>query len=415
ARAVADGAALVLAAREVPAAGGQGPVPSVVVPDVTQALGDLAREVLSRLRLDGALQVVAVTGSVGKTTTKDLLAQLLGEHGETVWPEASFNNEIGLPLTVLRAEVTTRYLVLEMGASGPGHIDYLTAIAAPDVAAVLVVGSAHLGEFGGIEAVARAKAEIVAGLVPGGTAVLNADDGRVAAMATQAPGPVLTFGAGTDARVRAEEVQVDASSCASFDLVVGDERHPVTLQLVGEHHVHNALAAAAVCVALGLPLDAITARLGRATALSPHRMQVTERPDGVTIIDDSYNANPDSMRAALKALAVRSRGRRSIAVLGAMLELGEDALLAHDEIGRLAVRLDVSRLVVVGEEARALHLGALQEGSWGEESRLVPDVDAAAAWLEAELAPGDVVLVKSSHGAGLWQLGERLTAGVVPR
>lgn len=412
AAAVDAGATLVLAARELD--GPRGPLPVVVVEDVAAALGELAREVLARLRADGGPTVVAVTGSVGKTSTKDVLAQLLSADGATVWPERSFNNEIGLPLTVLRADATTRHLVLEMGASGLGHIEHLTRIAPPDVAIVLVVGRAHVGEFGGIEAVARAKAEIVRGLRPGGTAVLNADDSRVRAMAVEAPGPVVLFGEGGEAHVRAESVRLDDEGRASFRLRTPDGDADVTLRLVGEHHVHNALAAAAACLAVGLDLAAVARGLGAATPLSPHRMAVVERPDGVTVIDDSYNANPDSVRAALKALAVRARGRRSIAVLGEMGELGTESLQAHDEMGRLAVRLDVNRLVVVGEGARALHLGALQEGSWGEESRLVPDVEAAAAWLADELRPGDVVLVKASNSVGLWRLADRLT-GEGPR
>ncbi|MCL3860125.1 UDP-N-acetylmuramoyl-tripeptide--D-alanyl-D-alanine ligase [Actinotalea sp. K2] len=409
-RAVATGAVLVLATRAIE--GPDGPLPVVVVPDVTVALGDLARSVLGRLRSAGDIQVVAITGSVGKTTTKDVLAQVLRPAGPTVWPEASFNNEIGLPLTVLRADATTRFLVLEMGASGIGHIDYLTAIARPDVAVVLVVGSAHLGEFGGIDAVARAKAEIVTGLVPGGTAVLNGDDQRVAAMAAVAPGRVVLFGEEAAAAVRAVQVRLDDEGRARFDLTTPVGTAPVHLRLVGEHHVHNALAAAAAALELGLDLADVAEALTTAEALSPHRMHVTERPDGVTVIDDSYNANPESMRAALKALAVRSAGRRrTIAVLGEMLELGPDAVEAHDAIGRLAVRLNISRLVVVGDGARAMHTGAFQEGSWGQESRLVEDVEAAATWLDQELTEGDVVLVKSSHGAGLWRLGDRLAAG----
>ncbi|MBC7290113.1 MAG: UDP-N-acetylmuramoyl-tripeptide--D-alanyl-D-alanine ligase [Actinotalea sp.] len=425
-RAVAAGATVVLAAREVPDDDGAALPSVVVVPDVVEALGALARAVLGRLRRTGELKVVAVTGSVGKTTTKDLLAQVLSASGPTVWPEKSFNNEIGLPLTVLRADARTRFLVLEMGASGMGHIRYLTDIAAPDVAAVLVVGSAHLGEFGGVEAIQQAKSEIVTGLVPGGTAVLNADDPRVRAMAPLASGPVVLFGEGDRAAVRATDVQVDGEGRARFRLVVGEDlpgaadgasgpaEADVQLRLVGEHHVTNALAAAACCLALGVPVGEVAERLGQAEALSPHRMQVVERPDGVTVIDDSYNANPDSVRAALKALAVRARaGRRSIAVLGEMLELGDEHVEAHDAVGRLAVRLDIHRLVVVGEGARAMHTGALQEGSWGEESRLVPDVDAAYAWLQDQMRPGDVVLVKSSHGSGLWRLGDLLTGADV--
>jgi UDP-N-acetylmuramoyl-tripeptide--D-alanyl-D-alanine ligase len=406
--AVDNGAALVLAAREVDA-------PAVVVEDVQTALGDLAREVLRRLRAAGDLQVVGITGSVGKTTTKDLLGQVLAPHGATVVPRGSFNNEIGLPLTVLEADASTRYLVLEMGASGIGHLTYLTRIAPPDVAVVLAVGSAHLGEFGGIEAVATAKSELVTGLAPGGTAVLNADDLRVAAMAGVAPGPVRTFGTISAADVRAEGIGIDRDGRATFDLRVrgAEGTRPVRLRLVGEHHVSNALAAAAAAIQLGIAPEAVAAGLSEATAISPHRMAVTRRPDGITVIDDSYNANPDSMRAALKALAVMAgRERRSVAVLGEMLELGPDSRAAHDEIGRLVVRLNIKLLVVVGEGAGGIHDGATQEGSWGDETRFVPDVEAASALLRDELAPGDVVLVKSSNGSGLWRLGDELAGEV---
>jgi len=411
--AVAAGAALVLAAREL--TGPDGPVPSVVVDDVEVALGDLARAVLLRLRTDdepGAtrLRVVGVTGSVGKTTTKDLLAQVLAPTGPTITPVASFNNEIGLPLTVLRADESTRFLVLEMGASGMGHLTYLTAIAPPDLAVVLAVGHAHVGEFGGIEAVGRAKAEIVAGLAPGGVAVLNADDPRVAAMAAAAPGDVVTFGSTVGADVRATGSTVDRAGRASFTLRAGDRAAPVELRLVGEHHISNALAAAAVALRLGLDLDEVAKRLSAADALSPHRMHVVERADGVTVIDDSYNANPDSMRAALKALAtVAGRDRRSVAVLGEMLELGEESRPAHEAIGLMVVRLNVGLTVVVGAGARAIADGAQLEGSWGDEVAFADDVTAAGDYLESELAPGDVVLVKSSYGSGLWRLGDRLT------
>ncbi|GAA1401102.1 UDP-N-acetylmuramoyl-tripeptide--D-alanyl-D-alanine ligase [Oerskovia paurometabola] len=409
--AVGNGATLVLAARDVDA-------PAVVVADVQAALGDLAREVLRRLRATGDLQVVGITGSVGKTTTKDLLGQLLAPHGRTVVPRGSFNNEIGLPLTVLEADASTRFLVLEMGASGIGHLTYLTQIAPPDVSVVLAVGSAHLGEFGGIEAVAAAKSEIVTGLAPGGTAVLNADDLRVVAMAAVAPGPVRTFGTIPAADVRAENIGMDRSGCASFDLRVRGsevENLPVQLRLVGEHHVTNALAAAAAAIRLGLDPRSVAAGLNEATAISPHRMAVTERPDGITVIDDSYNANPDSMRAALKALAVMAgRERRSVAVLGEMRELGPDSRAAHDEIGRLVVRLNIKLLVVVGDGAGGIHDGATQEGSWGDETRFVPDVEAASALLRDELLPGDVVLVKSSNGSGLWRLGDELAGEVRP-
>ncbi|MCK9795536.1 UDP-N-acetylmuramoyl-tripeptide--D-alanyl-D-alanine ligase [Isoptericola sp. 4D.3] len=419
--AVEAGAALVLAARELDG------VPTVVVDDVQAALGELARAVLARARAQGDLRVVAVTGSVGKTTTKDLLGQLLADllpEGVTpeeglVVPAGSYNNEVGLPLTVLRVTGATRFLVLEMGADGPGNIAYLTRIAPPDVGIVLAVGVAHVGKFGSVDAIARTKAEMVSGVLPGGTVLLNADDQRVAAMASLAAPEhtVTTFGTISSADVRAAEVQVDASGRASFGLVVrhhsdGPAETPVALRLVGAHHVSNALAAAGAVLALGGTPAGVAAGLARAAAVSPHRMAVTERLDGVTVIDDAYNANPDSVRAALRALAVMAgRTRRSVAVLGEMLELGDGARAAHDEIGRLVVRLNVKLLVVVGDGAYHIHEGALQEGSWGEESVFVPDLDAARAVLAEALEPGDVVLVKSSLGAGLWRLGDELAAG----
>ncbi|MFD2796041.1 UDP-N-acetylmuramoyl-tripeptide--D-alanyl-D-alanine ligase [Promicromonospora vindobonensis] len=431
ATAVKAGAALVLAARELDG------LPTVVVDDPQAALGDLARHVLAtvRGRADGsaAPKVVAVTGSVGKTTTKDLLGQLLGPEAGAgadadadaiIVPKGSFNNEIGLPLTVLRVTDATRYLVLEMGADRVGNIAYLTGIAPPDVGVVLAVGVAHVGHFGSVEAIARTKGEMVPGVVDGGSVVLNADDQRVVAMASQAaPGTtVQTFGTIPSADVRAENITVDTAGRASFTLRVArpgdadEQRADVVLGLVGAHHVSNALAAATVALRLGVTVSDVAQRLSGATALSPHRMAVTERPDGVTVIDDAYNANPDSMKAALRTLAVMSgRTRRSVAVLGEMLELGDGARAAHDEIGRLVVRLNIKQLIVVGDGAYHIHEGAMQEGSWGSESIFVPDLAAARSMLDESLEPGDVVLVKSSLGAGLAELGDHLSMALTTK
>ena len=401
--ALGGGAVLALVSRPVSG-------PHVLVDDTVEALGELARAVLARLREHGLIRVVGITGSVGKTSTKDLLGQVLAAHGPTIAPVASFNNEIGLPLTVLRADRHTRFLVLEMGASGIGHIEYLTRIAPLDVAVVLMVGQAHLGEFGGIEAVARAKREIVEGLLPAGTSVLNADDPRVAAMSGHAPADVVLFGAGDEAHVRAVDVELDPGGRARFTLHAGSERHPVALLVVGEHHVSNALAVASAALALGIPASAVAVAIGEARAISPHRMQVVERPDGVTIIDDAYNANPDSMRAALKALAAMTgSSRRSVAVVGEMLELGEGSATAHGDVGRLAVELEIDRLVVVGEGAAAVGEGARDASGGSAEVFQVDNVEAAARLIEAELQAGDVVLVKSSHGSGLWRLGDSLS------
>lgn len=420
AAAVAAGAALVLASRELDG------LPTVVVDDPQAALGELARYVLATVRDTStgaeAPKVVAVTGSVGKTTTKDLIGQLLTPEAEgdeaIIFTKGSFNNEIGLPLTVLRVTAATRYLVLEMGADREGNIAYLTGIAPPDIGIVLAVGVAHIGHFGSVEIIAKTKSEMVSGVVDGGSVVLNADDQRVVAMASLAgPGTtVQTFGTIPSADVRAEDITIDPMGRASFTLRVArageadEQRADVALRLVGAHHVSNALAAATAVLRLGVPLPDVAKRLSEATALSPHRMAVTERPDGVTVIDDAYNANPDSMKAALRTLAVVSgRTRRSVAVLGEMLELGDSARAAHDEIGRLVVRLNIKQLVVIGQGAYHIHEGAMQEGSWGSESIFVPDIAAARELLDESLEAGDVVLVKSSLGAGLTALGDHLS------
>ncbi|GAB2607936.1 UDP-N-acetylmuramoyl-tripeptide--D-alanyl-D-alanine ligase [Streptomyces capparidis] len=404
-QAVAAGAVAVLASRPVG-------VPAIVVPDVTSALGALARLVVGRL----GTTVVALTGSAGKTSTKDLMAQLLTRLGPTVYPPGSLNNEIGLPLTALSAGESTRHLVLEMGARGIGHIRYLAELTPPRVGVVLNVGTAHLGEFGGREAIAQAKGELVEALPPaadGGIAVLNADDPYVSAMRERTRARVVFFGESEDADVRAENVRLDATGRPCFTLRTPQGSAEVTMRLYGEHHVSNALAAAAVSRELGMPVEEIATALSEAGALSRWRMEVVERADGVTIVNDAYNANPDSVRAALRALAAMGAGRRTWAVLGEMAELGDASFTEHDAIGRLAVRLNVTRLVAVGGRAAAwLDMGAKNEGSWGEESVLVSDADAAIDLLRAQVRPGDVVLVKASRAMGLERVAAALAADV---
>jgi UDP-N-acetylmuramoyl-tripeptide--D-alanyl-D-alanine ligase len=398
--ALAAGAAAVLAQR--PVAG-----PCVVVADVQEALGRLARGVLDRLP---DVTVTAVTGSAGKTSTKDLIGQLAGRAGPTVFPPGSFNNEIGLPLTVLRADTATRHLVVEMGARGVGHIAYLTGIAPPDVGVVLNVGTAHVGEFGSRENIARAKGEIVEAVRPGGTAVLNADDPLVAAMAPRTAGQVVTFGRSPGADVRAADETLDERGRARFTLVTPEGSAPVALLLHGSHAVLNALAAAAAARAAGLGPAEIAEGLSRAAPASRWRMEVTERADGVTVVNDAYNANPDSMRAAIDVLVHMARGRRSYAVLGEMAELGASTAAEHAKIGEHAARSGVSGLVVVGANAAAMAGGAGQVGSWTGECVQVDDVGAAVTALNERLAPQDVVLVKGSRVAGLERVAEAILA-----
>lgn len=423
AQAVASGAAGVLAGREVDA-------PAVIAPPVPtrhanayvlagdktgegaavlEALAKLARYVTDRLK---DLTIVGVTGSAGKTSTKDLIAQVLSPTGETIAPPGSFNNELGHPWTALRATEDTRFLVLELSARGIGHIANLCEVAPPKFGAVLNVGSAHLSEFGSREGIAQGKGELVESLPEDGVAILNADDPLVAGMASRTRAKVVLVGENPNADVRAENIVLDEQARATFTLKTAKGDAQVRLGLNGLHQVGNALVAAAIALELGATPEEVAERLGAAERVSAHRMVITDRPDGVTVIDDAYNANPDSVRAALKALATISRSttpaRRSWAVLGPMAELGDDAVREHDEIGRLVVRLDISKLVVIGDAARAMHQGAHLEGSWGEESVLVPDVDAAIALLRAEVRPGDVVLVKASNAYRLWRIAEAL-------
>jgi len=373
--------------------------PHIVVDDVAEALGRLAGAYLAELRLQGDMTVIGITGSNGKTTTKDLLAQMLPD---VVAPEGSYNNEIGLPLTVLSADDTTRHLVLEMGASAPGDIAHLTRIAPLDVAVVLMIGSAHAGGYASLEALAEEKATILDGLLPDRVGLINADDPRVSPMAGRAP-RTLTFGFG-EADVAGRDRRTERGR-AHFS-VDGVE---VALTLVGDHHATNALAALAVARVCGLDPEAAAVAVSRARPLSAHRMALTERQDGVTILDDAYNASPESMRAAFRALRSVAEGGTSWAVIGEMLEMGEASIQAHDDLGIDAVRLGISHLVVVGKGARPAYVSAVREGSWGDEAAFVDTIDEALALVGDRVAPGDTVLVKGSHGTGLWRLADELT------
>ncbi|MER7249953.1 UDP-N-acetylmuramoyl-tripeptide--D-alanyl-D-alanine ligase [Kribbella sp. NPDC000426] len=385
--------------------------PCIVVDDTQRALGDLARFVVGRLP---DLTVIALTGSSGKTSTKDLIAQVIRPYGETVSPEGSFNNEIGHPLTALQATAATKYLVAEMGTRHQGDIAYLTGITPPGIGLVLNIGTSHIGEFGSQDNIAIAKGELIEAVPADGIAILNADDHRVAAMRSRTKARVLTFGEAAEADIRAEGVKLDAEGRPAFALHIGNFGGDVQLQFIGEHYVSNALAAAAVGSAIGLTPEQITHGLNAATRISAARMELTERADGVTIINDAFNANPDSTRVALKSLVAigRSRGARTWAVLGEMLELGDTSADEHDAIGRLVVRLDVNRLLVVGEGAKPIHLGASLEGSWGNESVFVDTIPEALELLREELRAGDVVLVKSSKGSKLRSLADALLEDV---
>jgi UDP-N-acetylmuramoyl-tripeptide--D-alanyl-D-alanine ligase len=410
------GAVLALTERDVSDDDGRS-YPAVVVDDAVLAMGALAAESVRRIRAaraarDELFTVIGITGSAGKTTTKDLLAGILSRTGATVAPQGSYNGEVGVPLTVFGADAGTRYLVIEMGATGVGHIKYLAEMVQPDIGVVLCVGTAHAGEFGGVENIAKAKGELVEALGHDGTAVINLDDARVAAMVSRTHAKVLgiTAAGAAGSAVEARNADIDGDGHPEFELVLpdGGAFQRVHSKLIGAHHITNLLAAAAAAFAAGVPAPDIAASLSEQSAASRWRMERTERPDGVTIINDAYNANPESMRAALRTLADLGQGRRTWAVLGAMLELGEDSIREHTAVGTQVVRLNISRLVVVGREARALYISAIQEGSWGDECSFTETADEAFDLLQAELEPGDLVLFKSSNGVGLRHLGDRI-------
>lgn len=399
-------------------------VPQVVVPDTVAALAALATDVVGRATASG-LVVVGITGSSGKTSTKDLVAAVLEAAGPTVAPPGSFNNEIGAPLTACRVDAATRYLVAEMGARGLGHIAWLCRVTPPAVGAVLNVGHAHLGEFGSIEQIALAKGELVEALPPTGWAVLNADDPRVIAMALRTSARVAAFSTrhdpaetGADLRVWASDVAADDLQRHRFTLhAAGAGREPasapVALRVLGEHQVSNAVAAAAVGLAAGLGLDAVADALSHATARSRWRMELAERPDGLAILNDAYNANPDSMSAALVAVArLRRPGGRVVAALGDMLELGPDAAAAHREAGALAATLEVDELVAVGEFGPDLVAGFAPSG---RPARYFGSVEELVAHLRGALGASDVVLVKASRGLALERVADALVADAPAR
>jgi UDP-N-acetylmuramoyl-tripeptide--D-alanyl-D-alanine ligase len=400
--AIARGSVAILATRPV----GH---PAIVVPDVLAALGALARVVLGRLEP----AVIGITGSVGKTTTKDLLAQILEGSGETIATAKSYNNELGLPLTVLRADRQTRYLILEMGVGRKGDITYLTGLARPQIGVVLNVGASNLESLGSLDGVAAAKGELVEALPGadhGGVAILNSDDPRVAAMTSRTRARILRFGRAGDAAIRADDVAMDQAARASFTLRTPAGTAPVRLRLPGEHQIGNALAAAAVAFTLGIATGQAAQALSEATRRTPARFELLEGPAGVTVVNDAFNANPESMRAGLRTLKAMAAGRRTIAVLGEMLDQGEASESHHEDIGRLAAELGVSIIITVGRgDAMAMATAARLTSRLGRSQvAIVPDPSTALSLLRGLLRADDIVLVKASNGVGLAGLATQL-------
>lgn len=379
-------------ARATPAAAAlSGRTNVVVVPDTLQALQELA--LLHRRRF--TLPVVGVTGSNGKTTTKEMLASILGQQGQVLRNEGNLNNHIGVPLTLCKLNAGHRFAVIEMGMSGLGEIATLARLALPGVGVITNIGPAHLAFLGSTETVARAKGELLQGLDAGGTAVLNADDRHYDALRRLAPGRVISFGMDREAEVSAAEITLEGDR-TSLLLRSGGRSVRLLLRTVGRHNVANALAAAAAATALGVPLETVRAGL---EAFRPVAMRSELRElKGRTIVADYYNANPASMRAALEALAAMGSGRRTVAVLGDMLELGEAGPELHREIGETAARFGTGIVIAVGTLGRHIAEGARSAGMTSGRVFEAGDTSQAATALRDHSRPGDVVLVKGSRG-----------------
>ena len=384
-------------------------LPQILVSDSVAALGKLAAAVLAETRAKTGLRVIGVTGSNGKTSTKNMLRQVLSRYGNTIAPQESYNNEVGAPISILKIDADTKFLVAELGAGGVGSIEYLAKMTKPDIGVVLKVGLAHVGEFGGPEVTAQIKSELVRELDDNAIFVYNIDDAEVAKMTSLTGAEKFSFGTNSDADLHFDNVRLSIEgTSADFHFADGESRE-VKLQILGEHQLMNAAATLSVTEQLGIPREDAIAALAELPLAERWRMQLFNLPSGVSVINDAYNASPDSMKAALQTLAALGRGsRRTIAILGEMAELGSFSRDAHDEIGRLVVRYNIDQLVVVGEAAKLIHLGAMQEGSWDGESVFFSAGSEALDYIRGILEPGDIVLVKSSKSANLRFLGDDL-------
>lgn len=410
AQAVSSGARALLITRsseeigDVVAAATRRDVAIVRVPDALAAVQALARHHRERL----FCPVIGITGSTGKTTTKEFLTSVLATRMKVVSTHGNRNNELGVPLTVMSAGADTDALIVEMAMRGKGQIAELCRIARPTMGLVTNVGVSHIELLGTQDAIAAAKAELVESIAEDGVVFLNGDDAYSDTLALSSRAPVTTYGVSEACDVHAVDIELDPESRASFEIVSGDVAIPVSLAVPGRHNVYNGLAAAAIGLRVGLGPDDISAGLGRASA-GEMRMQTFTSAGGVHVINDAYNANPTSMRAAIETLAGISTAERRIAVLGDMAELGSLAELAHFRIGEELAGLPIDVLVTVGERAARIADGARAEGMPSDRVRPCVTADEASEVLDDLLEPGDVVLVKASRVMGL----ERVVEGIV--
>lgn len=384
-------------------------LPQIVVADSVEALGKLAKAVLAKVKAMGRLKVIGVTGSNGKTSTKNMLRAILSQFGNTIAPIESYNNEVGAPISVLKIDEETDFLVAELGAGGLGSISYLAEITDPDIGVVLKVGLAHAGAFGGIEVTRKIKSELPKALEAGDIFIYNADDGNVASMVSLTEAEKVSFGTGSHADFFFDNVELSIEGTSADIHYPDGEVSRLTLQILGEHQLMNAMASIVVSEQFGLARPKVRGALEALELAERWRMQLTNRADGIAVINDAYNASPDSMKAALQTLAhLGKSGRRTIAVLGEMAELGEFSAEEHDQLGRLVVRYNIDRLVVVGPGAKLIHMGAMFEGSWDGESIYFDSSSEALDYIRGMLVSGDIVLVKSSKSANLRYLGDDL-------
>jgi len=374
----------------------------IVVDDVTKALGMLAAFVRDELK---NLKVIAITGSQGKTTTKDLLSHLLSSQGSTVAPQGNFNNEIGAPLTILECTQQTKFCIVEMGARHIGDIAALCQMAKPDIGVVLKVGRAHVGEFGSQEAIAKAKSEMISSLQPTSLAILGGYDEFTPKMAALHKGKTVVFGEKSSFEVRATDIEVREGR-AHFDLVTPQGRAAVGLQVVGLHQIANALAVAAIAEGLGFNLDLIAQSLSMAKISSKWRMEIHEF-DGKVLINDCYNASPESMEAALRSLILfaQERGGEAWAFLGKMHELGESSASDHARVGTLAQELGVDHLVCIGAPEYARDIVVKDEAAESMSIHYCADIEQAQS-LSLIINAGDVALIKASRSEHLELLSD---------
>lgn len=372
------------------------------VADTLTALQDVARGYRAMFEMP----VIGVTGSNGKTTTKEMIAAMLSTQVPVAWTQHNLNNQIGVPLTLFDMESHLGAIVVEMGTNAPGEIEVLASIACPTVGVVTNVGPVHLEGLGDVEEVAKEKSELIRALPDLGVAVINADDPRVKSMARATRARVVTFGFQPDAHVRAESVETRGLDGTRFVIHSGDLRFPVVVRLAGRHQISNALAAAAAVLAMGFPKEAVQEGL-LALKPTPMRMQVRQLKHDIVLIDDAYNASPLSMEAAIETLADIST-RRRVAILGGMLELGQESKALHERVGASVEAKEIEFLVAIGPEGRWIMEGALAAGMPSDRVQYYRDVDEAADQVPSVVQPGDVILLKASRGYRLERVGQRL-------